>query len=280
MGTIAFVASAQQPSAQPYYKVFLSEPVQPSGFLVVDDVVPLKSIDVFNLLMAIARRASENVLTVTHGVGGGGLDIPLVPKKKNSSLGRDQIVVLNKCADGSFTVDEAAARLELLPIDVFALRQAILNVRRHGINKLVMRACELGSHPDTLEDLRRLFGATSACAPDNLDLFAIIRGPLPASKRDFAKFIDSTGVIVEGSVPNRFAWKADRVGLKVNFKVKIESQIALADWISRHFPKGKYPGRGTFHIHTQISDDRIIFPLDPEYRKHLVHTGIRKSVKM
>src|SRR5438034_116931 len=89
-----FIASEHQPDAGGYYRMFPGEPVRPSGLLQVSAIVPIKSINVFKLLTAIAKKGSKNVLVVSHGFGGG-LTIPLTAKAKKP-LGLDEVSRLNE----------------------------------------------------------------------------------------------------------------------------------------------------------------------------------------
>jgi hypothetical protein len=274
MGTAAFVAANQQPRASQYYQTFPSEPVQPSAFLQVDRVFPIASMNAFKLFTGIASRAPKSVLVVSHGFGGG-LGIPLTSKPK-PVLGEDEISRLNEYVNRSITEREAATRLEVTTSDVSELGNAILRVRQLRLEKLVIRACLVG-RVETLENLRRLFGSTTACAPDDvLDSFGRIDPGSPASPRELAKFIESTAVIVEGSAPNRFAWSVT-ISDEVKLEVKTESRKGLTDWVARHFPKGKYPGTGPLAFHAQIVADRLVFPLDQEYRTHLKEVGASKK---
>lgn len=266
MGTTAFVVTKDQPRASQYYQTFPSEPVLPGGFLEVDVVVPIESVDVFKLLTAIANRSTKNVLIVSHGTGGG-LAIPLTSKTKKT-LGEDETDVLNQYVDGSIKDKEAASRLELRPDDVLELKRAILNVRRLRIDRLVMRACIVGTFLESLRNLRLLFGAKIACAPRELEAFGRIDPGAPASASAFAEFVKSPSVIVEGNAPNRFAWSVITMG-DVKFEAKAESRSAVTDWISRHFPKGKYRGSGPIPFQALLVGDKLIFPLDREYRDHL-----------
>lgn len=271
MNTVAFIVTNDEPSASAYYSMFPAEPVQPTGDLAVESIVPIGSVNAVKLLRGIAHYSPKNAVTVSHG-NGGGLSIPLLPKSKRG-LGQDETQTLNQCADGVLKDEEAASQLELTKSDVLQLKSAILDVRKCRLEKLVMRACFIGEFPETLEGLRHLVGARSACAPDVFDTFGVIDPGQPVSSAKFGEFIQSTSVIVDGNPPNRFAWDAS-IGVTVSLEVQAESQRAIPEWVARHFPKGKYRGSGRFAFHGLIaSGNQLLFPLDQEYRKHLKFAG-------
>ena len=270
MAFVANLPDGGQRYAIPYYQTIPSEPVQPAGFLPVGPIFPLGAANVYKLLAGIAHNVPKNgnVLIVSHGTGGG-LNLPLTPNPKGEmarTLGVTATEVLNKYANGSMTDKDAADQLDLLTDDAKQLKEVVLRVRQIGIDKLVIRACDVGRYLATLENLRRLFGASSACAPDVFDVFGHLDlGNPVADIETFTAFTKSDGVIVDGSSPNRFAWSVS-VG---NLKVKAESQRAVMDWVSKHFPQGNFKGKGAFAYHGLSVGNRLPFPKDPEYRTHL-----------
>ena len=73
-----------------------------------------------------------------------------------------------------------------------------------------------------------------------MDSFGLADPGDPVGAKEFAGFIESKEVTIEGEKPNRFAWFATVLG-EVKFEFKAESRRGVTDWISRHFPKDVIP---------------------------------------
>jgi len=270
MGTTAFLIITDEPQSDAYFNAFPKEPIKPSGFTSVDKRVVLKNPDVVALLTAIARDNNENVLIVSHGFGGG-LAVPLAVKTK-TTLGTSELNTLNECASGNLKTADAAKRLDIPEAQVKAIKKAILDVRGRRVKGLILRSCLVGASPDTLNNLKELFGSASACGPDIFDSFGSLNIPAFATAKEIDDFVKQSGVQVDGVKPDRFAWKTStRIvpnAIFADFQIKAESKQAVTDWVARHLP-GTYRGSGPVPYHGLNIGDDIVFPLDKDYREHL-----------
>jgi hypothetical protein len=285
MTTITIIDSAAHPRAAEYFGTFLSEPVLPEGFLQIDrnKIFKIPRMSLFDLLSTIVRngQARSNILTVSHGTGGG-LLIPLIPAKQGSRqvLGLTEVELLLKYVAGTIdeegfasSVDWGDAKKELeevkqaLPV----LRDLILKVRSIKLDKWVMRSCEIGGHLDSLQKLRLLLGATTACAPKHFDFYSFMRPKLLSGSSEFDKFVKDHSAKISGEPPNRLAWI-----LSFNYKIEetvAESSKAPAEFVAKHFPKISYSGNRPFPVHAIALAEDLVFPMDPPFRGQLARVG-------
>jgi len=300
MQTIAIVDSTTHPRAVEYFETFPSEAVlpQPNGLLQIDrPPIPIARMSLFDLLSTISRQSAvRNIVTVSHG-NTVGLTIPLIqlqPKEWqqwNEDQGRKQVLgeteqhLLLKYVEGTIdenvfgsTVDWDNKRdVEKVKQDLPKLKELILKVRSRTLDKWVIRACEIGSSPASLQNLRLLLGATVVCAPKKFDFFGSFN-PKPVFGRPdaFAKFLEEKRPIVDGQAPHRFAWTPGNILTGFKLDVVPESKDASAKFVAKHFPKGKYSGQGRFPVHAIVSfgvETKWVFPMDPQYRELLTRVG-------
>lgn len=284
MTTITIVDSAAHPRAAEYFRTFPSEPVLPEGFLQIDrkKIFAIPRMSLFDLLSTIDRNSkARNILTVSHGTGSG-LLIPLIPAKQNHRqvLGGTEVELLLKYVAGTIDEDgfgssvdwgKANEEVEEVKQALPALKELILKVRRRTLDKWVMRSCQIGGQLDSLQKLRLLLGATTACAPKTFDFYSLMRPELLSGPNEFDRFIKEHSVKISGEPPNRLAWIMDSE-YKIE-KTVAESRKAPAEFVAKHFPKISYSGIAPFQVHAIATGSELVFPMDPPFRGLLARVG-------
>jgi hypothetical protein len=102
---------------------------------------------------------------VSHGVPTQ-LAIPIM---RGVQVGLDRNFV--EAILGNESNANVARRLGTRPGSIAALRRRIQRVHALHLTRLEFRACRVGQSRPTLEALRQLFGAASACAPSAFDCY-------------------------------------------------------------------------------------------------------------
>jgi hypothetical protein len=272
--TVAFVLTAAEAHAAGYYGTFTAEPLQPDKELLgIDKPVSLAAgSDLRTLFSEIKKSGCKNALIVSHG-SKDGLLIHLVSGAA-TELSADAADVMNKLIDGTTSRDTAEKQLSLEAKDLKALQKQIEDVRKQGIDKLVLRACNVGLNEGALAAFRKLFGSRSICAPNVRDTFGVFSAKVASDSKFFERFAQKNGLTIDGSPPNRFAWKTDIKPLDINFNTTsiAESKQGAIDWAALRFPNSKYKGEDSFAFHGLVPEGsrRPIFPLDAGFRGRLV----------
>jgi hypothetical protein len=272
MITTAFIQSDKkgQPNAPAYYRRFPQEPTPGAQNLTVASIKPLPSMTVVGLLRSILKtvKSQQNILLVTHGMDQGP-SIPLVPQCK-VSLQRNALELFEQLEKGEVPRQFAAGKLRVSPAQLDRLLELIGKVRALGLNRVDLRACNVGAEMKNLEMLKRFFGCATFCAPADLDVFAPINvDPGPSSISLFSE--KHPDVPLGGTSPHRYGVYVD-IGT-VDVTAAFESQRAVKEWIAAHLPPGGVYAGGNFLAHGMIPSKgkkNFIWAGEPEYRPLLV----------
>jgi len=288
MGTVFVVVAGQHGNnAENFYKMFPAESVLPDQqILPIEKVERISSPSLDTLLRAIARQRDREIVVVSHGIPTQlairvmpGISIGLDLNFINAILGPDSNASL-------------AQRLGTNARNIATLRTRIQRVQQLRLSRLEFRACRVGQSQRTLEALKRLFGASTACAPRAFDGYGRIQGTRPTTDAAVLTQWQSThpGYQTFGTSPNRFFWvnngSVDPPGISDVFA---ESWGAVRAWTEAKFPSGanhKFR-QGTFYYHIQTNmlpssssdhgsrtfDNNFVFPNDTGYRQNLTQVG-------
>jgi len=281
-----FVAVAGQhgSNAQSFYQMFPAEAVLPNQqILQIRNVVRVPSPSLYTLLHAIATQRDREIVIVSHG-SPTQLALHVLP---GINIGVDINVI--SAILGSSSNANLARQLHTNARHIATLRARIQRVQRLRISRLELRACRVGQSRPTLEALKRLFGATSACAPRAFDGYGAIQNVRPTHNAATLTQWQSAhrGHLTFGTSPNRFFWvnngSVDPPGISDAFA---ESWDGVRAWVEAKFPSGTNHRfrRGTFYYHFQTTtlptsssvhgsrtfDSNFVFPNDAGYRQNLV----------
>lgn len=248
MAATALIDANGQPDADSFYTSFNMEPVLPSGTITIASRHLLYGINVTELLEQLVKvvKAGQEVLLVCHGTKAG----PSIPFEKDSDvkLQQNALKVLFGYEEGKVKADDAATRLMLRStIALYELVKQVKAVRDLKLNRLELRACEIGGDKETLKLLKRFFGCSSICAPKNFDVFGTIDantpGPLAIGK--LLKLYPRA--TITGTKPNRFGlW----VSPLLKFHAAADSQAAITSWAAAHMPQpGSQVKTTSFPVH-------------------------------
>ena len=297
MSSIAFADFTIYPAAGPFYAQFQTEPIPPEsvgGTISVDPAVQkLDDRKVETLLRAIAKNVKKggSVLIAAHG-NSQGVFIDLVPPRKLAAKGpkthiqleHGPLHALRQNMEGKETDLETAKVLMLGDFnkadnsagikELTALKKLVESVQKLELDRVDLRACNVGENDVALSSLQVFFNCNTCCAPKAYDSF----GPIPfgAVTQDPEKWKawlkDHPGATVEGEPPNRFAlhYKIVDGNSKVMLGAQADSEQAVKDWAKKHLPPGKYKG-GPLFYHALTKDLKtLIFAGEPGYRDYLV----------
>lgn len=285
MGT-AFIAVAGQHGSNAYnfYRMFPAASVLPSPQVLrvqqIDRIQP-PSLDA--LLRAIARRRDREIVVVSHGVP----TQLAIPVMRGIRVGLDRSFV--QAILGSDSDASVARRLRTRARNITTLRTRIRRVHALHLTRLEFRACRVGQSRPTLEALRRLFGAASACAPSAFDGYGGLSGVRPTTDATILARWQQAHPTHQsfGSSPDGFYWVNDgSVDPPIISAAFAQSWKGVKDWVEAKFPSGTNHGfrRGAFYYHVQTSmlqnsstarghrtfNNSFIFPNDAGYRQILV----------
>ena len=285
MATVFVVVPGQHGNnAQNFYRMFPAVSILPNPqVLRIQRVDRVSSPSLDTLLQAIAGRRDREVVVVSHG-NPTQLAIPVM---QGISIGLDRNFI--QAILGSDSDASLAQRLGTNAQKISTLRNRIRQVQQLNISRLEFRACRVGQSRPTLEALKRLFGAGSACAPRAFDGYGVLQGTWPTTDAAILTTWqrNHTGYQSFGSSPNRFFWiNSGRVDPPVISHVFAESWSGVRAWAEAKFPSGANHRfrHGTFYYHIQTSmlptsslvhgnrtfGNNFVFPNDPGYRQNLV----------
>lgn len=285
MGTVFVVVAGQHGSiAANFYRMFPAESVLPNqDILQIRHVVRVSNPSLDTLLQEISRRHDQEIVVVSHG-NPEQLAIPVMPGVR-VGLNIDFVdAILGPRSD-----QDLAEALHTNQRSVANLRAKIRAVQQLGLRRIEFRACQVGQSRPTLEALRRLFGAGTACGPRLFDGYGSISGTAPTTNAELLRRWQSNHLRhqIFGTSPNRFFWVNDgSADPPIISHVFAESWIGVREWIEAKFPSGSSHNfqQGTFYYHIQVAmlpdsrtvhgrrtfDSNFIFPNDTTYRQNLV----------
>ena len=285
MGTVFVVVDGQHgDNAENFYRMSPAESVLPNPqILQIGNVVRVSPPSLSTLLQAIIVSRDREIIVVSHG-SPTQLAMRVIPR---INLGVDLNfinIILGPDSNASI-----ARRIRTTEQNIETLRSRIQNVQQLRLNRLEFRACRVGHSEPTLEALKRLFRASSACAPCAFDGYGRIRNTRPTTDAASITQWQSAhrGYQTFGTSPNRFFWVNNgSVDPPVISDVFAESWQGVRSWVEAKFPSGTNHTftQGTFYYHIQTNlsptsgsvhgsrtfDNNFVFPNDSGYRQNLV----------
>lgn len=276
--TTGFIDASAHPTAIPFYNLFPNEPIPPekvAGTVNVAKLVKLKDANLLTLLDAIGDKVKKggNVLIVMHGTKEGlNATISSQGKGKTKKVVHLELAALDAIRRNTEETEDDATTAKTLMLDAAGwkkLKAQIERVQKLELDRVDLRACNIGQNEFAMSALQQFFNCNTLCAPVLYDSF----GPIPAAKvtQDAATWQkwqqDHPDATIEGTSPNRFG-----LDYKINQKVMLdalaESEQAIKDWVKTHLPAGTY-SKGPLFYHA-ITDLKVLtFSGDPGFRDKL-----------
>jgi len=243
-------------AAGPYYVLFPVEPTPSStvsDWLTADKPgIALKSERIVELLDAIAANvpAGGNALVTCHG-NTHGLKLFFGDPKNKIQLETEAMDSVKRNQDGKETDEQTRQILKLSATELTALKASLEKVQKLGLNRIDVRACNVGSSATSMSQLQIFFNCSTFCAPKILDSFGVISyGAFshdPASLDAWLK--THAGAVVSGSSPDRF-WLYQDLSKGVQTDAFAESPKAVQDWVAAHLPpNGHFTSKSQLSYH-------------------------------
>jgi hypothetical protein len=281
--SIALVYTRAQPAALPYYTLFPKEPIpKASGeFVAVEKTVGVEDETLTTMLKTILKnvKAGGNLLCTMHG-SPWGLRIQIINRVGlEAAAMRLMLAVLEGRQPDSWVFKELRLDDRAGPAAWKPIKELIQKVRALEINRLDLRACQVGDDPDTMYYLQRFFNCKVCCAPSVWDVFGVINlGSPTKSKETWEAWLkqhkranrhgDSSGV---------FAYEYTITGNQISVDAMADSEEAAKAWVKRNLPPGNY-SRGPIHYHALTPDkQRLVFAGEEKYREYLVEAQYAKD---
>ncbi len=274
--SIAFIVPSRVQLAVPYYGTFPNEPILPAGstntVLVDGKTFDVKDERAETLLEKIAKNVKPggSILIVSHG-NSAGLDFTIGNPKGNIQMQSNALSLLRQNADGKIADAETAKQLHMNGPDFAKFKAQMIAVQQLQLDRVDLRACNIGSNDVTLSRLQVFFNCNTICAPKIYDAFGVMNLGKPGGAPNFwSKWMDNNkGAAMQGAPPNRFAWHA---AYTPHFAIEAlsESETAAKNWAAAHLPPGNYSGGPLFfHAFTNLSAQPV-FAGDADFRGNLV----------
>ncbi len=263
----AYCDATRVPGAYPYFSMFPREPILPEGYV---DVKPtaINNMTVHALLHAVRTNKGREIVIAGHGSA---TQLSMhVARNIPWALNEEAISVFLDNLKKAISDEDAAQRFLTNVASFVVVRDELKKVQDLGLERVAIRACNIGKSPSLLEKLTSFFGCTKICAPKYYDLFAKLDPGQPTTDESTWKnwLLANPQAIIEGSKPNRFALRVDPTGQTFALA---DSWLAVRTWIKKHLPSGSYD-TGIFYI-TGILGNKLTYPMDPNYRDQLVLLG-------
>ena len=256
-----------QPHSFRYFQMFPREVVLPGGqFDITPVLVPKPDFESLLEQILSSKSPDKDLGIVCHGIGSG-LEFPVCANSK-FNLDDQALNCFEQTRTKQMTGTEAAKLLGMGLREFTKLNGLVSEVQKIGVGRVMFRACTIGQFEDTLRRFLKLFNASSVCAPSAFDVFGFLS---PRMSRSDSDWIDwqrrNPSVPIVGQKPNRFSlrWTAGRT---VTYEALAESQSAVKSWVISKMPRGSYQA-GAFYVTHFLSGNRVIFPLEDEYRSKL-----------
>jgi hypothetical protein len=250
----------------------------------VDEVREIRNLTMETVLDEIPQRVGENgtVVIVSHGTDVG-LSLPLTSSSRRVHADSRVMGVLD-----STRSDEEVAQVLLFRDPqgsgaqrVRDLRSKIRQVKRLGLDRVELRACNTGTSKSALRVAKGFFGAQALGAPSVRDAFFRLDPGLPrASERFWRRWLRKRPTHRVYQVPaNGKVALAVRQTRRAAFQVSaLVNKVSATDfWIdvylARLHPAPSRERRG-FPAHALWDDAAafpLIFPGEDDFVRHIVH---------
>ena len=274
--SIAFVVAGSQNAAVPYYRQHPVEPIpKASGEnITIESPALMKDAQLATLFAGILQKVKSggDVLVVSHGTENAvAIRIGLA-----NSLGVDTMRRIVSYIDGR-TLDEDMPAYLYRQRDGAAqwkqLKDLLAKVHALSLNRVDLRACEVGKEPDTMYYLQRLFNCSILCAPKAFDVFGTIDvGRFTSDARTWKKWReDHPGSLAYGfGSSGQFAIAYEISQSQVKVDAIADKEDAVREWVRRNLPP-QADSRGAVYYHALTPDKaKLIFAGHSEYRDWLV----------
>ncbi|UCC74799.1 MAG: hypothetical protein JSV86_09700 [Gemmatimonadota bacterium] len=246
--------------------------------MMVGSIVEISNMTLDNLLGSVLQVAPTGgrILVVTHGTQRG-IDIPLVAgASQKASSGALGMLMSDR--------QDVAPLLGISAAQISALRDKMNAVRQLRLERVVIRACNIGQSQHTLSVVLRFFGARSINAPRVRDAFG--RAPISfvqANTNAWRRFTQHPRTQIFDTNGGKFALRTI-IQSRTEFRpeVKAESESAVRWWISSHLPVAGFgpsqagwqpPADLLIHALEDPISTLLVFPRQAEFLTKLVTYG-------
>jgi len=259
--------------AGPYYNLY---PVEPTPSSITSDWIKSDGKPVFpktkkldEWLTAIAGAGGGNIVLVCHGTNDG---LTLHIGDKGVTLFIEALDAIRLNQEGKKSNVDTAQILKMEPDAYGTLKALIERVQKLKLNRVDVRACEIGQNDVVMSALQQFFNCNTFCAPKLLDSFGHIDwGQFVKDPATFDKWVkEHRGAEISGSVGNRFGFSiVVRVGVRL--QAIAESANGVKAWAdSKMPPGGNFTGHNQLFYHALITDvTKFVFAGEPAFRAEL-----------
>ena len=248
--SIAFIDTSAHPAAVPFFGVFPDEPT-PKGYVTISPKISdIRDRRVDKLLELITKRAKpgSSLVIVAHG-NKQGILLNIGNSKNQVQLDSEVIAAIRRNSNGKSSDSETAHILKLSESEFGRLKSLISSVQELQLDRVDLRACNVGANDVLLSQFQVFFNCQTACAPVIYDAFGLMKfGMFSSDSMTWKKWIDKhPGATLTGQPPNRMALHAS---YQPNFMIEVlaDSTNAAKIWASTYLPPGKYSG-GPLYFH-------------------------------
>lgn len=284
MSSIALMVKAAHPAAPPYFAQFPKEPIPKSSgdFITVQKVKELKDDKLTTLLDGIINsvKPGGDLLIISHGTPNG---LHVVISRKGVLLQAAALRVIRAGLEGRLDDADVTQRLMLDNAKSWTqLKGLIKRVQDLKLNRVDLRACNVGKAVDVLQQLQAFFNCAVCCAPKASDVYGAVTIAFPGKVKnpsaDWDAWIKAhPGATLLGQPPQRFGLYYKIIDeTKMTVEVKADSHDAVINWMKRNLPPGhadSYRGGPLFYHGLTPDLKSIIFAGDERYRDYLVEAA-------
>ena len=260
----AIINSREFPYTMRYFEKFPYEPCETGFALPVSSRKPLAKWNLINVLkeMEAAGKKDKNVVIVSHG-NLKGIRCPLIAGKPASDAEMDHLNIL---MSKSKSKKDKAQICHITETEVDAILAARENVLNQHLNRVELRACNLGTNLLALAALRNFFGSKIITAPKVGDYFGLVNTGKPTKNaKDWAVFLKRRPAAKLFNMPS------GKIAIRhlLHFSVLTESDKVTAEWIKKYLPHPNGPvSTHEFPVHALLSLPPC-FPMEPGYAKQI-----------
>jgi hypothetical protein len=283
---VALINTAAHPAAVPYFTQYPLEPIPNKKFVTIDKVGELvDKVKVHGHETASQLTNLTTLLTAILGKAKAGGDLVIVMHGNDAGLfiriatgigfNLPAMRALDMGLGGRAEDDETQKLLHLTPNEWTSLKAQMLKMQALGLNRVDLRACVVGSDPDVMWYLQRIFNCAVCCAPKLYDFYGLM--DLGAPTKDpkvWEKWSASHPRANIQTFPSgRFAFDHTISENSIKVQAMTDSQEAAAEWVARNLPKGTYSSGPIFFHGLTDKKSPLIFAGDPRYRDSLVEAA-------
>jgi hypothetical protein len=273
--TTALIDNNGVPTAATFYRSIPFEPTLPNTeILVVGPVIQINSFSLLAVIDEIAKSKHDNILICCHGTEKG-LTIPIFSGNSANLTGgwADLISAyidrkLNDDQFGRFFTDG------MPPLrDLAKLYNGMEKVRKKKLNRLEIRACNVGSSKEVLEKFKLMFSCKIVIGPKIADAYGVVsfKPFLSKSSPEWVDFERKWKTRVDGGSPgSRYSLAAEKLSATTwRPHAMAENMAAVRSFEEDTNTHVGFPPDNVF-LHAFLKGrSQLIFPRFPEYRQNL-----------